>query len=112
MLSFYLLAWRRYFDFSGFSSRKEFWMFMWVHLLVTLMCIALDVRLDDMIWLDMGYGVASAIPVVALVVRRLHDIDRSGWWGCVFFVPVIGPFVLIYFLSQQGDSYAQSARRT
>nr|WP_274519246.1 DUF805 domain-containing protein [Aeromonas salmonicida] len=48
----------------------------------------------------------------ALVVRRLHDIDRSGWWGCVFFVPVIGPFVLIYFLSQQGDSYVQSARRT
>ncbi len=63
MFSFYLLAWRRYFDFSGFSSRKEFWMFMWVHLLVTLMCIALDVRLDDMTWLDMGYGVASAIPV-------------------------------------------------
>ncbi len=87
-------------------------MFMWVHLLVTLMCIALDVRLNDMTWLDMGYSVASAIPVVALVVRRLHDIDRSGWWGCVFFVPVIGPFVLIYFLSQQGDSYAQSARRT
>lgn len=87
-------------------------MFMWVHLLVTLMCIGLDVRLDDMTWLDMGYSVASAIPVVALVVRRLHDIDRSGWWGCVFFVPVIGPFVLIYFLSQQGDSYAQSARRT
>ncbi|VXA78210.1 MULTISPECIES: DUF805 domain-containing protein [Aeromonas] len=112
MFSFYLLAWRRYFDFSGFSSRKEFWMFMWVHLLVTLMCIALDVRLDDMTWLDMGYSVASAIPVVALVVRRLHDIDRSGWWGCVFFVPVIGPFVLLYFLSQQGDSYAQSAGRT
>lgn len=87
-------------------------MFMWVHLLVTLMCIALDVRLNDMTWLDMGYSVASAIPVVALVVRRLHDIDRSGWWGCVFFVPVIGPFVLIYFLSQQGDSYVQSARRT
>ncbi len=87
-------------------------MFMWVHLLVTLMCIALDVRLDDMTWLDMGYSVASAIPVVALVVRRLHDIDRSGWWGCVFFVPVIGPFVLLYFLSQQGDSYAQSAGRT
>lgn len=87
-------------------------MFMWVHLLVTLMCIALDVRLNDMTWLDMGYSVASAIPVVALVVRRLHDIDRSGWWGCVFFVPVIGPFVLLYFLSQQGDSYAQSAGRT
>ncbi|MGV2704844.1 UNVERIFIED_CONTAM: DUF805 domain-containing protein [Aeromonas salmonicida] len=112
MFSFYLLAWCRYFDFSGFSSRKEFWMFMWVHLLVTLMCIVLDVHLNDMTWLDMGYGGASAIPVVALVARRLHDIDRSGWWGCVFFVPVIGPFVLIYFLSQQGDSYAQSARRT
>lgn len=87
-------------------------MFMWVHLLVTLMCIALDVRLNDMTWLDMGYGVVSAIPLVALVVRRLHDIDRSGWWGCVFFVPVIGPFVLLYFLSQQGDPYAQSAGRT
>ncbi|WP_339355287.1 DUF805 domain-containing protein [Aeromonas popoffii] len=104
MFHCYLLAWRRCLDFSGHSSRKEFWMFMLVHLLVTLMCIALDVGINGMSGLDVGYSVVSILPMVAIMVRRLHDIDRSGWWGWIFFVPGVGPFVLVYLLARQGCS--------
>ncbi|MFA7259468.1 MAG: DUF805 domain-containing protein [Aeromonas bestiarum] len=106
MCSFYLLAWRRYADFSGRSSRKEFWMFM----LVTLMCIALDVGINGLSGLEVGYSVVSTIPMVAVIVRRLHDIDRSGWWGWIFFVPGVGPFALIYLLARQACSGHLSVR--
>ncbi|KFN21240.1 DUF805 domain-containing protein [Aeromonas bestiarum] len=110
MCSFYLLAWRRYADFSGRSSRKEFWMFMLVHVLVTLMCIALDVGINGLSGLEVGYSVVSTIPMIAVIVRRLHDIDRSGWWGWIFFVPGVGPFVLIYLLARQACSGHLSVR--
>jgi uncharacterized membrane protein YhaH (DUF805 family) len=35
-------------------------------------------------------------------VRRLHDLDRSGWWCFINFVPVLGLIVLIYWFCQRG----------
>lgn len=102
MFSFYLLAWQRALDFSGRSSRPECWWFMLFHLLVTLTCILLDVRLAEIGWLDLSYGVASTLPLISLIIRRLHDTGRSGWWGWVFFAPLVGPLVLVYLLAMQG----------
>jgi uncharacterized membrane protein YhaH (DUF805 family) len=102
MFFFYLLAWRRAFDFSGSSTRQAFWLFMLLHLLITLSLIWLDIATKGIGWLDGLYEVASIIPLIAIIVRRLHDIGRSGWWGWVFFIPVAGPFMLVYFLSRPG----------
>lgn len=102
MFSFYWLAWQRALDFSGRATRAECWWFLLGHLLVTLTCIWLDVRLANQGWLDLIYSLASAVPLIALIVRRLHDTGRSGWWGWVFLVPAVGPLLLIYFLAQQG----------
>ncbi len=48
------------------------------------------------------YGVAILLPSIAVSVRRLHDIDRTGWWFLISFVPVIGPIVLLVFPVQDG----------
>jgi uncharacterized membrane protein YhaH (DUF805 family) len=40
---------------------------------------------------------------IALVVRRLHDIGKSGWFWWVVLVPVVGGFYLIYLFVQEGD---------
>ncbi|MEH8161591.1 DUF805 domain-containing protein [Aeromonas allosaccharophila] len=102
MFFFYLLAWRRAFDFSGSSTRQEFWLFMLLHLLITLSLIWLDIVMKGVGWFDALYEVASIIPMIAIIIRRLHDIGRSGWWGWVFFIPVAGPFMLVYLLSRSG----------
>jgi uncharacterized membrane protein YhaH (DUF805 family) len=102
MFFFYLLAWRRAFDFSGTSTRQEFWLFMLLHLLMTLSLIWLDIVMKGVGWFDALYEVASIIPMIAIIIRRLHDIGRSGWWGWVFFIPVAGPFILVCFLSRSG----------
>ena len=42
------------------------------------------------------------LPSLAVAVRRLHDIDRSGWWYLIIVIPIIGPLVLLYWYIQPG----------
>lgn len=104
---FYILAWKRGLDFFGRSPRKEFWMFMLWHLVLTFACIGLDVLFSDSISFDLLYSVLSAVPLVAIVIRRLHDIDYSGWWICLMFLPAIGIIWLLYLLSLPTSSHRQ-----
>jgi len=43
---------------------------------------------------------ALFLPNMALAVRRLHDIGRSGWWLLLMLIPLIGPLVLLYWYVQ------------
>ena len=43
------------------------------------------------------------LPSLAVSVRRLHDIGRTGWWLFIYFVPVVGPLLLLYFFVQPSD---------
>lgn len=111
-MQIYFLAWKRSFDFHGYSSREEFWMFMFVHTLVTIGCIWADISTNTATWLDVSYSLFSFIPTLSATVRRLHDINKSGYWGLVFLIPVVGPFWLVYLLVQSthtvndGESFA------
>ena len=48
------------------------------------------------------YGLAVLIPTLAVTVRRLHDIDRTGWWILINLVPLIGTIVLLVFCVMDG----------
>lgn len=39
----------------------------------------------------------TLLPALAVLVRRLHDIGRSGWWALIGFVPIVGAIVLLVF---------------
>ena len=115
------LAWQRYFVFSGRSTRAEYW---WWALFTTLVYLILTV-VEDMTGLvhaQTGIGLFNALfnlgvlsPTLALGARRLHDINRSGWWQLMLFgsgfviatlIPllVIVPFVvLIVWAIKPGD---------
>ena len=102
------LGFQRYIDFSGRSSRAEYWWFTLFIVLVDIIATAVDiVVLGTDLW---GIGLLSAvwqfatlIPSLAIGVRRLHDIDKSGWWLLVWFVLVIGWIVLIVWAIKGGD---------
>lgn len=106
-MSYYFLAWKHAFKFDGCASRHAFWSFIGVHIAVTLLCITWDVMTAATLGADLIYGVVSLVPMISIVVRRLHDIERSGWWGWVFLVPVIGPIWLICFLAKPGVGLAR-----
>ena len=106
-----LLPVRRCFDFSGRSNRKEFWSFSLLVALVAALSYVLQnagqglIGADLYNWdLSMILGtlgqvlaiivvVLFPLPMLALTVRRLHDIDESGWFAVIAFVP-LGVFVL------------------
>ena len=44
------------------------------------------------------YFLITFIPSIAVTVRRLHDVDKSGWWYLINFVPYIGSFILLIFV--------------
>ncbi len=44
------------------------------------------------------------LPNLAVTVRRLHDLDKSGWWVLICLIPLVGLVVLIYWFIQPGTS--------
>ena len=98
---------RRYFDFSTRSSRSEFWWFTLFMMIVSIIASIIDVTLFNTSWGDTGilnglWSLATIIPSISIGVRRLHDIDRSGWWVLLWFVILIGWIVLIVWHCKKG----------
>jgi uncharacterized membrane protein YhaH (DUF805 family) len=105
-LSWYLEALKKYAVFSGRSRRMEYWYFVLFNIMVSIVLAGIDALLGTFtsyIGLLSGiYGLAVLIPTLALTVRRLHDIDRSGWWILIGLVPLIGAIVLLVFAVMEG----------
>lgn len=94
-MNWYAKCWKQYADFSGRARRTEYWMFALVNFLISLV---LNVALvGSFLGLSLAYlySLAIFIPSLAVCVRRLHDIGRSGWWYFIGLIPVIGWILLI-----------------
>ena len=102
-MSWYLEALKKYAVFGGRSRRKEYWYFVLFNIIVGVVLAAIDALLGTFssssnIGLLSGiYSLAVLIPTLAVTVRRLHDIDRTGWWILIGLVPLIGGIVLLVF---------------
>jgi len=90
----------KYVDFTGRASRPEFWYFI---LFVFVAEICLFVAFHP---LGLAFIIACILPRIAVAVRRLHDIDRSGWWLLIGFVPLVGWIVLLIWYCSRGDEHA------
>jgi uncharacterized membrane protein YhaH (DUF805 family) len=96
---------RNYVNFSGRASRSEFW--YWA-LFATL--LSLPARIIDTVIMAGGgvspfgaiVGLAIILPGIAVSVRRLHDLDRSGWW-LLLCLTGIGGFVLLFWDFMKGS---------
>lgn len=74
----YLDCFKNYFVAEGRASRYEFWGFILVDVLVT--AAAVFVELISGLGLSVLYSLGSFVPRVTVSIRRLHDINRRGWW--------------------------------
>src|SRR5215211_6659398 len=106
-LSWYLEALKKYAVFGGRSRRKEYWYFLLFNIIVAIVLAWIDALLGTFSSSGIGvlsgiYGLAILIPSLAVTVRRLHDIDRSGWWILIALVPLIGTIVLLVFALLEG----------
>jgi uncharacterized membrane protein YhaH (DUF805 family) len=107
-VSYYLEALKKYAVFSGRSRRAEFWYFVLFNLIVAIVLSLIDRLIGTFsgasnIGILSGiYSLAVLIPTLALWVRRLHDIDRTGWWVLINLIPLIGTIVLLVFALTPG----------
>ncbi len=85
----------KYADFSGRASRSEYW---WWVLFIILASLAAGVVSDKLAAL---VSLATFLPSLAVGVRRLHDIDKSGWLILVSLIPVVGWLIMIYWAVQE-----------
>lgn len=110
-MEWYFNVWGNYANFEGRARRKEFWMFVLINTII--------------IWVLMGLGLAlippsgeesiapfvpsylylfvTFLPSLAVQVRRLHDVGKSGWYLLLAFIPLIGTIWLLVLFVTAGD---------
>lgn len=86
----------KYADFNGRAGRPEFW---WWTLFTFLVSMAMGIVSDMLSGL---FSLAVLLPSLAVGARRLHDTDRSAWFLLLWFIPVIGWLILLYWAIQEG----------
>jgi uncharacterized membrane protein YhaH (DUF805 family) len=95
-----------YVTFNGRAIRSEYWFWVLFTLLGGLATEILDAGIfsSDIPAaspLNGVFNLLTFLPSLALSVRRLHDIDRTGWWVLIAFT-LIGIFVLLYWACKKG----------
>ncbi len=83
-----------YFNFSGRARRQEYWMFILVNAIITIVIAFLAALIKYPALLTI-YQLGTMIPAIAVGVRRMHDSDHVGYWIAL-------PFYNIYLLAING----------
>jgi len=96
-------AFSKYTQFSGRSSRSAYWYFYLFVVLGDVIVGIADGILGTGFILAILFGLGVVIPSLAVSVRRLHDIGRTGWWLLIGIFPIIGFIVLIVFHITKSD---------
>tara|TARA_A100001037_G_scaffold41652_1_gene32702 strand:+ start:194 stop:664 length:471 start_codon:yes stop_codon:yes gene_type:complete len=93
-MNWYLQALKKYATFEGRARRKEYWMFFLFWLLFYVLAVVVDVVVLgkgnlEIQPVSLVYSLATLLPFLAVAVRRLHDVGKSGWMVLIGFVPAL-----------------------
>lgn len=93
-----------YCDFKGRASRSEFWWFELFTLILSAIISAFGVFSTSVVSvLQTIVGLALFLPSLGLCVRRLHDINKSGWFVLLAFIPIVGAIILIIWWCKESE---------
>ncbi len=117
-MNYYIKVLKQYADFNGRARRKEYWIYNIINSIIGGLLFFLDYRLGTTIegldlditlttteGLDVGvlyiiYAFFVFIPGLAVAVRRLHDVGKSGWMLLIALIPLIGAiWLLVLYLT-------------
>ena len=106
--------WSNYSNFKSRARRSEYWLIQLFLVLTNLAVAAIDLALMngdvDRFIANGGGGIVGLIwiyatitPALAVLIRRLHDTNRSGWWALIGLVPLAGAIVLLVFTVEDSN---------
>ena len=110
---------KKYATFSGRATRSEYWYFVLIYSIIYTILMGIDFAIGTFSkqlmgngsflgFLSTAYSLVLFLPSLAVTVRRLHDINKSGWWILLIFVPIIGFILLVVYLctnSKEDNKY-------
>ena len=112
-MHYYTDVLKKYAVFTGRASRKEYWMFtLWNVAIYIVLLFLFEIGRGGITPMIIAaiyllYGLGILLPSLGVLVRRLHDTDRSGWWVLIGLVPFLGSLVILIFTvidSKPGDN--------
>jgi uncharacterized membrane protein YhaH (DUF805 family) len=120
---------KKFFQFAGRAPRREFWYFMLFSIIISVVVgiageilgIMYMIPMEVPVISDSGeminttqnipinilqtiFGLSMIFPSMAVSIRRLHDIGKSGWWYLVGLIPLIGAIVLLVFFTTKSEN--------
>ena len=95
----------QYVGFKGRARRSEYWYFALFQLIVAVVLSVLANLTSSMIFSGLSglFSLACLLPGLAVAIRRLHDINKSGWFVLIGLIPVIGTILLIVWFCKDSD---------
>jgi uncharacterized membrane protein YhaH (DUF805 family) len=96
---------QNYVNFISRATRSEFWYWVLFAVLLSIVTSAIDYVLFPKGWvapISSLVGLAMFLPGLSVAVRRLHDLDRSGWWVLLALIPIVGMIMLIIWGCTRG----------
>ncbi|MEM8527536.1 MAG: DUF805 domain-containing protein [Bacteroidota bacterium] len=108
-MNWYLKVLNNYAKFKGRARRQEYWIFVLFNMIFAFVTIILDhlfgLIFDGLDWgyLCIIYVLIVLLPGLAVSVRRLHDIGKSGWFLLLALLPLIGSVWLLALLTTEGN---------
>ncbi|MFM7195361.1 MAG: DUF805 domain-containing protein [Bacteroidota bacterium] len=108
-MNWYLKVLNNYAVFTGRARRSEFWMFLLFNLIFAVVATILDNILGTTIdplpygLIYLLYVLAVFIPGLAVTVRRLHDVGKSGWMYFIVLIPLVGAIWLLVLLATDSN---------
>jgi len=109
MISYFTLAYKKYAEFTGRSTRSEYWYFYLTYFIIgiALGLLTFIPGARSFSILSFIFSLATLIPHLAIMTRRMHDIGKSGWNILWLLLPIVGWIYFIVLLctkSQPGDN--------
>jgi uncharacterized membrane protein YhaH (DUF805 family) len=105
------LGFSKYATGTGRAPRSEYWYWVLFLVVAAMATSVLDRvlgftsrKLIELI--SVLFFLATLIPSIAVTTRRLHDTNRSGWWQLLYFIPIIGGIVVLFWTCTRGDAGA------
>lgn len=95
---------QNYCNFSGRASRSQYWWYCLFTFILTAVIGIVFCWSQNALNIVTGIvNLALLLPGLGLAVRRLHDIDKSGWWLLLAFIPLIGAIILIIWFCKDSQ---------
>ena len=99
-MNYFLNALKKYAVFSGRAQRAEYWYFVLFSVIIQIVINILGIVVGSNIAMTLVaiFCLAIIVPSLAVIVRRLHDINKSGWWIFISLIPLVGPIWLLVLM--------------